>query len=195
MPPQAGAELTESERRATEIQAAFEREQLRPQASSLRALGGAGSAAGGQQSAPHSPGFRRQPSGGASDGGGDYAPGSREVPGASPAREERRRPSLPGQGDQQGSRSSSRNSSVTNTVQASGDPRRRTIRELVAASQVWRKVLLLAGMQPRYSLHTVFLNNTVRWRQRDDNGARTSPEPTTQSMRAAEPDLVTTCLN
>lgn len=148
---QAGAELTESERRATEIQVAFEREQMRPQANSLRALGGAGSAAGGQQSAPHSPGFRRQPSGGASDGGGDYAPGSRELPGSSPAREERRRPSLTGQGEQlqQGSRSSSRNSSVTNTVHAGGDPRRRTIRELVAASQVWRIVLFLAGMQSR----------------------------------------------
>lgn len=121
-------ELTESERRATEIQAAFEREQLHQCASPLHTLGASPSL---QQSRAGSGGL---PSGQA---GGDFAPSGSAAHVASPPREERGRPSLSGQGEPQGSRSSSRNSSATHTMHAGADPRRRTIRELVAASQVW----------------------------------------------------------
>ncbi len=140
MPAQAGAELSETERRATEIQAAFEREQRRQQ--QLQQMGAGplpGAVAADDGSSPQRP---------ASSGGQPspeaYCPGGGGIPGASPAREGFRRQSLPGQGQQQQqqqqqqSRSSSRNSSATGgpPLGVGVDPRRRTIRELVAATQV-----------------------------------------------------------
>ena len=126
-------ELNESERRATEIQAAFERKQQRQQAGQLRTPPGAGPPGPGSlQPTPPSTSSGRTVG---HDSGAFFPSGG--APSVSPAREERRRPSLPGQGHQQEvSRSSSQNSSATSTMHAAVDPRRRTIRELVAASQV-----------------------------------------------------------
>ena len=137
IPGQAGAELSETERRATEIQAAFEREQRRQQQQQQT---GAGPVPGAPlQDGGSSPQRPASSSGQLSPE--TYGLGGGGVPGASPTREGLRRQSLPGQGQQQQpqqSRSSSRNSSATGGPPpgVGGDPRRRTIRELVAATQV-----------------------------------------------------------
>ena len=139
---QAGAELTETERRATEIQATFEREQRRQQqqqqAGGAPVPGGTAPDGGPSLQRPGSS-VGGQPSPEAYGSGGGR--GGNNVPGASATREgDLRRQSLPGQGQQQQlqSRSSSRNSSATAgpPLGVGGDPRRRTIRELVAATQV-----------------------------------------------------------